>query len=92
MARFVPPSYPVNVMNGNDEKAPAAREELYEIRLQGCLDEHWTSWFEGLRLTADPKGGETVIEGRMPDQCALHSVLRKIHDLGLTLISVLRKA
>jgi hypothetical protein len=77
-------------MKGNDQTPDPA--EHYEIRLEGCLDEHWTSWFEGLRLTPDPKGGETVLEGRMADQCALHSVLRKIHDLGLTLISVLRKA
>ena len=62
----------------------------YEIRLQEHLDDHWTSWFEGLKLTAEPQG-ETVLSGRVPDQCALLSVLRKIHDLGLTLVSVQRR-
>jgi hypothetical protein len=65
-------------------------EDSYEIRLQERLDDHWTSWFDGLKLTADPQG-ETVISGPVPDQCALHCVLRKIHDLGLTLISVQRR-
>jgi hypothetical protein len=100
MARFVPPSYPERVNDGNEregepmasEKELAeARGDCYEIRLQGCLDDHWTSWFGGgLKLTAEPPG-ETVLSGRVPDQCALLSVLRKIHDLGLTLISVQRR-
>jgi hypothetical protein len=69
---------------------PETPEDCYEIRLKERLDDHWTSWFEGLKLTADPQG-ETVISGPVPDQCALLCVLRKIHDLGLTLISVQRR-
>jgi hypothetical protein len=75
---------------------PGAKETLespedgYEIRLQERLDDHWTGWFDGLKLTADPQG-ETVLSGPVPDQCALLSVLRKIHDLGLTLISVQKR-
>ena len=61
-----------------DQDAP---EDCYEIRLQEHLDDHWTSWFEGLKLTAEPQG-ETVLTGRVPDQCALLSVLRKIHELA----------
>jgi hypothetical protein len=72
---------------GDKKEAP---EDCYEIRLQEHLDDHWTSWFEGLKLTAAPQG-ETVLTGRVPDQCALLSVLRKIHDLGLTLVSVQRR-
>ena len=35
-----------------DKELPEAREDCYEIRLQGCLDDHWTSWFGGgLKLT-----------------------------------------
>jgi len=66
------------------------QDDCYEIRLQESLDDHWTSWLDGMRLEADPRG-ETVLSGRVPDQCALLSVLRKIHDLGLTLISVQRR-
>jgi hypothetical protein len=64
--------------------------DSYEIRLQERLDDHWNSWFDGLKLSADPQG-ETVLSGPVPDQCALLSVLRKIHDLGLTLISVQKR-
>ena len=63
--------------------------DCYEIRLQCCLDEHWASWFGDMTLTADPCG-QTVLFGRLPDQAALQGVLRKIQELGLTLISVQR--
>ena len=68
---------------------PETPEDCYEIRLQERIDDHWTSWLGELDVTADH--GETVLSGRVPDQCALLSVLRKIHDLGLTLISVQRR-
>lgn len=63
--------------------------DCYEIRLQCCLDAHWESWFGNMTLTADPCG-QTVLFGHLPDQAALQGVLRKIQELGLTLISVQR--
>jgi hypothetical protein len=62
--------------------------ELYEIRLKGHLDARWVAWFENLTLTP-LDGGETLLTGPV-DQAALHSVLRKVRDLGLTLLSVMR--
>ncbi len=63
----------------------------YEIRVEGHLDGRWTSWFEGMALTYAEKGnGETVLTGEMKDQAALHGVLIKVRDLGLTLVSVRR--
>lgn len=64
--------------------------DCYEIRLQCCLDEHWASWFGNMTLTTNPCGGETILFGHLPDQAALQGVLRKIQELGLTLISVQR--
>jgi hypothetical protein len=61
----------------------------YEIRVQGVLDQHWSAWFGGLRLTSEP-GGVTVIAGPVADQAALHGLLGKILDLGLPLLSVHR--
>ena len=58
----------------------------YEIRIEGVLDERWTSWFEGLQVQSE--GKQTVISGPLSDQPALHGVLVKVRDLGLCLISV----
>lgn len=68
-----------------DQTEPSG--DCYEIRLQGCLDEHWSSWFGGMKLTVEPSG-ETVLLGQVPDQSALQCLLRKVHELGLALISV----
>ena len=61
----------------------------YEIRLTGHLDSRWAARFDGLamRLEAD---GTTVISGPIADQAALHGLLHRVRDLGLTLISVTR--
>ena len=60
----------------------------YEFRVDGVVDDRWADWFDGLRVTSD--GTQTVISGLMPDQPALHGLLVKIRDLGLSLISVRR--
>ena len=60
----------------------------YEIRVAGILDSCWATWFDGLQVIAE--GGETVISGLVTDQPALHGLLAKIRDLGLTLTSVHR--
>ncbi len=60
----------------------------YEIRVEGALGQRWTAWFDGLRVTT--AGSQTVICGWLPDQPALHGVLVKVRDLGLSLISVRR--
>ena len=59
----------------------------YEIRLQGQLDECWDDWFEGFTLTSE-NDGTTTLTGPVIDQSALHGLLRRVGDLGATLISV----
>ena len=61
----------------------------YAIRLQGHLDDSWASWFEGLTITR-AENGETVLSGPIIDQAALHSLLRKVRDLGMSLLAVSR--
>ena len=58
----------------------------YQIRVKGELDTRWTGWFEGLTITA--VSHQTILSGTVADQAALHSLLAKIRDLGLPLISV----
>ena len=61
--------------------------EYYEIRIKGHLDPTWSEWFEGLTVTHEDSG-DTVLSGNLVDQAALHGVLRKVRDLGISLISV----
>ena len=64
------------------------RPARYEIRVDGVLDDRWADWFGGLQVSND--GTQTVISGLLPDQPALHGLLAKFRDLGLSLISVRR--
>lgn len=61
--------------------------EYYEIKIKGHLDQRWSEWFASLKLT-HLEGDETMLSGSLPDQAALHSLLERIRDLNLTLISV----
>ena len=63
--------------------------ELYQIRVKGHLDEHWSGWLEGLSLT-HLESGETLLSGPFADQAALHGVLHKLENLGVPLIAVCR--
>ncbi len=62
---------------------------LYEIRIQGHLDDHWAAWFGGLTIT-QIDNGDTLLTGPVVDQAALHGLLRKVRDLGALLLSVSR--
>jgi hypothetical protein len=60
---------------------------LYEIRIQGHLENRWANGFEGLTIRL-PENGETLITGWV-DQTTLYSALRKVRDLGMPLLSVM---
>ena len=60
---------------------------LYEIRLKGHLGSQWTDWFEGLTITLE-EDGDTLITGPVIDQAALHGLLKRVRDLGMSLVSV----
>lgn len=60
---------------------------IYRIRVKGHLGREWTDWFEGLTVTPQ-EDGDTVLAGSVPDQAALHGLLKKVRDLGLPLVSV----
>jgi len=62
---------------------------VYEIRVEGHLSDHWSAWFDGLKVQAEPNG-EARLTGLLSDQAALYGVLAKIHNLNLVLVSVVR--
>jgi hypothetical protein len=66
---------------------PTSNAKIYEIRLKGHLDDRWAEWFEGLSITLK-SDGSTLLSGPLADQAALHGTLKKVRDLGLTLLSV----
>ena len=68
----------------HDDRHEAHR---YEIRLKGRLDSSWAEWLGGMSLT-HAGDGTTVLIAPIVDQAALHGLLQKLRDLGITLISV----
>jgi hypothetical protein len=60
---------------------------IYQIRVKGHLDSTLVEWFEGLTIS-NLEGGEAVLSGSLPDQAALHGILKRISSLGISLISV----
>ena len=61
---------------------------IYNIRIEGGLDEGWSDWFDGMEIQPEPCG-DTSITGLVRDQAALVGLINQIHDLGLVLISVI---
>jgi hypothetical protein len=62
----------------------------YEFRVNGRLSQHAAPWFEGMDISVDKAHTpvQTIIRGHIPDQAALHGLISRIRDLGLTLVSV----
>jgi hypothetical protein len=52
------------------QQGPAA----YLLRVDGHLDQHWSSWFGDLTLTREG-GGTTSLTGVVADQAELHGLL-----------------
>lgn len=65
------------------------KKAVYQIRIQGHLDEDRSEWFAGLTTTHLPSG-ETLLAGEIADQSALNAVLNALHALGIKLLSVER--
>jgi hypothetical protein len=63
--------------------------DSYRILVQGEVDPGWAVMFGDVRLTWDGHGNTALI-GDLPDQAALHGLLARCRDLGLTLVSVAR--
>jgi hypothetical protein len=67
-------------------------QPIYRICVQGRLSQTGAAWFEGFTLSMDETTAphQTCLQGPVMDQAALHGLLSRIRDLGLTLITVQR--
>jgi hypothetical protein len=54
--------------------------------VRGELSDRYAVAFEGMQMEA--KEGRTILNGEVVDQPHLHSILDRIGDLGLKLVSV----
>ena len=62
---------------------------VYQLRIKGHLGPQWTDWFGGLAITLEDNG-DTLLTCPVIDQAALYGLLRRVRDLGMPLISVIR--
>ena len=74
------------MMNSDEEIGDPS--PIYQIRVQGQLEERWSDWFNNFTILGD--GDQTILSGPVTDQTALRGLLNKIWDLNLTLISLER--
>ena len=72
-----------------DSTTDPSQPPVYQIRIRGHLGPRWADWFEGLTITPEDSG-DTLLTGPVVDQAALHGLLRRVRDLGLPLLSVVR--
>ena len=73
----------------SDRSRPSERPRaLYRLEVDGELGDDWAAWFEVERLRV--VDGRTVLDVAVADQAQLHALLRRIHDLHLTLLSLTR--
>ena len=75
----------------NDRHLPQSDPDSgrYEIRLTGHLAARWSTWLDGLTVSHEGDG-TTLVSGPVTDQSALHGLLQRVRDLGLSLVSVTR--
>jgi len=74
----------------SDQNQPTSnpnQSNIYHIRIKERLGEQWQDWFEGMTITRE-ENEETVIIGHIEDQAQLFGLLKKVRNLGLTLLSV----
>ena len=64
-------------------------KDIYQIIVSGHLDFKWKDWFDGFDISHQANN-ETLMVGPVADQAALHGLLNRIRDLGMTLITVQR--
>ena len=68
-----------------------AEEFVYQIRVQGMVNEQWSCWLNEMNIIQESEEPPvTRISGAVIDQARLRGIVNRLWDLNLTLISVIR--
>jgi hypothetical protein len=73
--------------SGPDWEFNSDQPRIYQIKVKGHLGARWSEWLDNLTITRD-EDGNTLLTGPVPDDAALHGLLKKVRDLGTPLLSV----
>lgn len=73
--------------NDLEPETDLGQPTIYQIRVKSHLGSGWTDWFQGLIITLEDDG-DTLLTGPVVDQAALHGLLKKVRDLGMSLVSL----
>jgi len=71
------------MMNSDEETGDPSL--IYQIRVQGRLEDRWSDWFNNFTILGD--GDQTLLTGPVTDLAALRGLLNKIWDLNLIAIT-----
>jgi hypothetical protein len=66
-----------------------SRKQFYQIKIEGHVNLDWSASFDEVTVQ-HTEDGQTILSGALPDQTALHGLLMRIRDLGLSLVEVKR--
>lgn len=80
-------------MTNADSMHNPDRPAIYQIEVQGYLDESRSDWFDGMAIEShvDADGRSvTKLTGKVIDQAALQGLVRNLYGLGLSLLSIHR--
>jgi hypothetical protein len=72
-----------------DEEIKYNTAAIYRIQLLEGLGPEMAGWFGGFSVTQGAEGG-SLLTGMVTDQAMLLGLIRKVGDLGLTLVSIQR--
>jgi hypothetical protein len=72
--------------SSNEGPVMMATPGRYEIHLRGKVSDRRLDAFDGMQAIERP--AETVLRGPIPDQAALHDLLKRAHAMGIELLSV----
>jgi len=71
----------------NQPNPNPAQPTIYQIHIRESLGEQWQEWFDGMTIV-HTSSEETIITAEVIDQAQLFGLLKKVRNLGLTLLSV----